>query len=1326
MDRVRIARAPLASAIVAAMALIFVACQQQQTSDPSRPHEGQRSSGLGGGGIQFVQQAYATPQSSPTTVSVKYTAAQGAGDLNVVAVGWNDTSAAVTSVTDTLGNAYSLAVGPTTFPGALSQAIYYAPNILAAGAGANTVKVTFNRGASFPDVRILEYSGIISTSPLDVTAAASGTGTTADSGGATTTNANDLLFGANMTTGSTSGPGTGFTSRVITWPDGDIAEDQVVSTTGAYHATAGMDGSPWVMQMAAFRSQPADSQPPTAPGSLGATAITSARIDLSWSASTDNVGITGYLIERCTGPSCSSFAQIAAPAGTGTTYSDTGLTPNTSYSYRVRAKDGAGNLSPYSNVASATTLPDTQPPTAPSNLGATAFSGNRIDLSWTAATDNVGVTGYLIERCTGGGCSNFAQIAAPAGTGTTFSDPTVSSGISYSYQVRATDAAGNLGPYSNVASATTPAPDTQPATAPSGLTATGVSNAQINLSWTASTDNVAVTGYLIERCTGSGCLNFTQVGTTTGTGTTYSDSGLATSTTYSYQIRATDAAGNLSGYSNVASGTTLSTAPIQPIPGYVQSNYATPQATKSSVTIPFTGAQRAGDLNVVVVGWNDSTARVTSVTDTKGNAYSLAIGPTQVAGSLSQSIYYATNIAGATAGANTVTVAFSPAAAYPDIRILEYRGVAHTNPLDGAIAATGSGSTTSTGPITTSNPIDLLVGANTITSLASAPGAGFTLRMITSPDGDLAEDRVTATAGSYSATAALSYSGDWAMQLVAFKAAPPDGTPPNVSVSSPSSGAALTGTITVTVNADDPDTGLQAIQLLVDGAPVGLIAPTSPGSFSLNTAQFANGTHAISASALNGVRAAGYAAPVTVTFGNASPGNPVATGLWSGLISLPIVSVHLALLPNSKVLMNDGQSLGGDARTWDTLTNSFNSVPVPANIFCTAHEQMADGRIFTAGGHNGGAHLGLPVANIFDPATETWTALPNMSFPRWYPTTTELPDGRQLVLAGESNCPECEVLIPEVYNPATNTWTKLTSASFSFTYYPQVFVQSDGRVLVAGTSESPTASQILNVSAQTWTPVGGPATEGGSAAMYRPGKIVKAGKSVDPDETATPSVSTAYVLDMTQATPTWRQVGSMAFARTYHTLTLLPDGTVLATGGGPTTAATDTAHAIMQAELWSPNTETWTTLASMHAPRLYHSEAVLLPDGRVVVLGGGRFDDDTLPTDQFNAEFFTPPYLFKGPRPVIVSAPSTLSFGQGFTIQTPDAARIASVALLRFGAVTHALNMGQRYVPLSFTVGSGSLNVTAPANSNVATPGNYMLFLVDTNGVPSVAAQVRL
>ena len=252
--------------------------------------------------------------------------------------------------------------------------------------------------------------------------------------------------------------------------------------------------------------------------------------------------------------------------------------------------------------------------------------------------------------------------------------------------------------------------------------------------------------------------------------------------------------------------------------------------------------------------------------------------------------------------------------------------------------------------------------------------------------------------------------------------------------------------------------------------------------------------------------------------------------------------------------------------------------------------------------------------------------------------------------------------------------------------------------------------------------MGGPAVDGGSAVNYGATKFLKTGTSANPDQAVRPAAATAYVLDTDQATPAWRQVASMHYPRIYHTMTILPDGNVLVTGGGPTTAATATGDAILPAEMWSPSTENFALLASMNAPRLYHSEATLLPDGRVVVMGGGRFDDYTVPTNQFSAEFYSPPYLFRGARPVITAAPAALTYGGTFSVQTPDAARIASVSLVRLGSVTHTVNMSQRLVPLSFTSAGASLSVTAPANGNAAPPGYYMLFIVDTNGVPSVAS----
>jgi uncharacterized protein YciI len=430
----------------------------------------------------YVQGNDAVPQTPQTKVTVTYTAAQIAGHLNVVIVGRSDATAQVSSVTDSKGNVYQLAVGPTVQTGSepVSQSIYYAKNISAAIAGANTVTVTFTAAAYYPDIRILEYSGVDPVSPVDVSAAATGNSATSTSGAVITKNATDLLVGANLVWTSTAGPGSGLTQRLLT-QDGDIAEDRVVTAAGSYNASASLSSAgTWVMQIVAFR------------------------------------------------------------------------------------------------------------------------------------------------------------------------------------------AAGSQ----------TPAPTPTPTPTP------------------------------------------TQAALT-----------------------------------------------------YVQGNYAAPQSPLTAVTVKYPAAQTAGHLNVVIVGWNDATAQVSSLTDSRGNVYQSAVGPTVLTGSnpVSQSIYYAKNISAASAGANTVTVKFTAAAYYPDIRILEYSGIDAVSPVDVTAGATGNSTTSSSGAVITKNAKDLLVGANLVWTSTTGPGSGLTQRLLTS-DGDIAEDRMVTATGSYNANAPLSSAGAWVMQMVAFRA----------------------------------------------------------------------------------------------------------------------------------------------------------------------------------------------------------------------------------------------------------------------------------------------------------------------------------------------------------------------------------------------------------------------------------------------------------------------------------------------------------------------------------------------------------------------------
>ena len=230
-----------------------------------------------------------------------------------------------------------------------------------------------------------------------------------------------------------------------------------------------------------------------------------------------------------------------------------------------------------------------------------------------------------------------------------------------------------------------------------------------------------------------------------------------------------------------------------------------------------------------------------------------------------------------------------------------------------------------------------------------------------------------------------------------------------------------------------------------------------------------------------------------------------------------------------------------------------------------------------------------------------------------------------------------------------------------------------------------------------------------------------------------PSSKDARVVDVNGTSPQVSTTAPMAFGRRQHNLTVLADGSVLATGGNSSGAGlVDLNAGVYPAELWSPATGQWRTLAAMQITRQYHSTALLLADGRVLSSGGGICGTcDQVGYLGKNAEVFSPPYLFKADgtlasRPAIDAAPASAGYGAPIQIATGNPASIAKVALVRLGAVTHSDNMEQRYIPLSFTTGATGLTAAAPINANVAPPGPYMLFLVDANGVPSVARMVSV
>jgi hypothetical protein len=460
---------------------------------------------------------------------------------------------------------------------------------------------------------------------------------------------------------------------------------------------------------------------------------------------------------------------------------------------------------------------------------------------------------------------------------------------------------------------------------------------------------------------------------------------------------------------------------------------------------------------------------------------------------------------------------------------------------------------------------------------------------------------------------------------------------------------------------------------------------------------------------------AGPLVVVSASIAVTAPSEAIA-GSWSAPFSTPVIAVHTALLPNGRVLLWGHQ---GEPQLWDPVTGFYTPVSEPAELFCGGHAFLPDGRLLVTGGHidNG---RGLPNATIFDFTTRTWSSATPMRRGRWYPTSTTLPNGEVLTVAGRDENND-SVPVPEVFTTA-GAWRALSNAVLEQPYYPRMFVAPNGRVFNAGPAR---ATRYLDTRGTgQWTFVANmnrSYRDYGSAVMYQPGKVMTAGGG-GADSNSAPTAS-AEVIDLTQASPAWRNVGSMANARRHLNLSLLPTGEVLATGGSSAAGFNNLAGAVHAAEMWNPQTEQWRTLASNQVTRVYHSTSLLLPDGRVLHTGSG---DGGGSIDERNAELFSPPYLFNGPRPVISSAPASVGYDQGFAVGTDAPQAVATVSLIRLGAVTHAYDQNQRLASLTFTRGAGELSVRSPANGTLAPPGHYLLFLVNDAGVPSVARIVRL
>lgn len=439
---------------------------------------------------------------------------------------------------------------------------------------------------------------------------------------------------------------------------------------------------------------------------------------------------------------------------------------------------------------------------------------------------------------------------------------------------------------------------------------------------------------------------------------------------------------------------------------------------------------------------------------------------------------------------------------------------------------------------------------------------------------------------------------------------------------------------------------------------------------------------------------------------SAPPTFAQTSGQWSAVQGWPIVSVHTILLPTGKVMF---YPYSDDPRLWDPANNSVTTLPkVGYNIFCTGHSFLSDGRVFITGGHvqNG---WGLNDASYYDPFANAWTRLPDMNNGRWYPSGTTLANGDQLVTSGSYDTNYSNNTLPQVWQVGSGSWRNLTSAQLGLPLYPRTFLAPNGRVFFA----TSTSRYLDTAGAGSWSTVGNTIFGGrdnyGSAVMYEPGKVLWAGGG-------DPPTASCEIIDLNSGTPAWAATGSMPGPRRQNNLTILPDGRVLCTGGSAS-GGFSTDDGGKPAVVWNPASGTWATWVTEQNYRGYHSCALLLPDGRVLSSGGDNYP---------NAQIFSPPYLFSGTRPTISSAPSTGNYGQTIFVGTPQATSITKVTLTRISSVTHAQNWDQRFLNLSFSQGSGGLNVTLPSSANNAPPGHYLLWILNGSGVPSVGSWIRI
>ncbi len=460
--------------------------------------------------------------------------------------------------------------------------------------------------------------------------------------------------------------------------------------------------------------------------------------------------------------------------------------------------------------------------------------------------------------------------------------------------------------------------------------------------------------------------------------------------------------------------------------------------------------------------------------------------------------------------------------------------------------------------------------------------------------------------------------------------------------------------------------------------------------------------------------------------------SPATAGRWSNPFNWPVQAVHAIMTPQGNVLsygFRDGSGNLFDYDIWNpeqgTAASSHNTFASDQGInsFCNASIIMpGNGNILMPGGTKlRSDNAGVADVPVYDPQTGGLSRAADMANRRWYPTTVTLPNG-EILVAGGRDVAGVPTNTPEIYSPETNEWRSLFGANMAGLQwtYPRLWVAKDGRVF--GISETdmfyinPQGSGALQRVGNFDHAYRTQAEA--TAVMYQPGKILQFGGNVS-------NGTSALVVDINGNTPQARPTTSMKMSRSaWANSQVLADGKVMAIGGSR--VVNDAVTAALNPEIWDPETEEWTVVSGFKWPRLYHSNSVLLKDGTVIISGGGNPG----PVTNYNAEIFSPPYLFNADgspaaRPEITWAPQQGAYGDTIAINT-DGSPVSRVTFIKTSSVTHSFNVEQRFMDLTFSAANNSVQVQLPATATDATPGYYLMFVINEQGTPSEATILKL